>query len=122
MNEIINNVTVHAVVDKQGKWRYQGNVPPADEVIIRQITYGSPSDTISVYLIHSNINNGIIGSAIKNYGFVSNPGTRIQLRNPLPNYLEFQLLAPTYPTGSPVAPDVADDMVTISMDFIKYVR
>jgi hypothetical protein len=122
MNEIINNVTVHALVDKFGKWRYQGNVPPADEVVIRQITYATQDDTVALYLIHSNINNDVIGSTLKDVGFVSNPGTRIQLRNPLPNYLEFQLLAPSYPTGTPVAPDVEDDMITISMDFIKYVR
>ena len=114
----ITNVFVWAQFsDASGKFVYNGVVPTADEVIVRQITFSSDDVNGGFYVIHSNLNNGVIGICTNTDGFVSNPQTRIPLRNH-PTHLEFQLLAPT--ANQPQAPGGrATDFIGLSLDFIQ---
>lgn len=118
--EYIQNVTAFATLDSTGGFSIQGGFPTnPDEVVIRQVTYDSAVADKVLYLIQSNINNGIIGCISNTNGFASNPGTRIQTRNPLSNVLTFTLMLgnkPVIPAGSAVELD----QITICMDFIKY--
>jgi hypothetical protein len=115
----ITNITVYNLflAGNDGQIRYQGALPDADEIVIRQITFASESPARGIYLIQSNINNGIIGvcSAASSIG---NPGTTIKPHTPLPNYLTFQLMMPESPPYSATMPP--GDFISISMDFIKY--
>jgi len=115
--EYIQNVTAFAFLDQRGEFSMQGGFPTnPDEVVIRQVTYDSADAAKVLYLIHSNINNSIIGCIGNTNGFASNPGTRIQTKNPLPNVLTFKIMLGLVPAG--VA--VEFDQITICMDFIKY--
>jgi len=118
--DYIVNVTAFAILDVQGEFSIQGGFPTnPDEVVIRQVTYDSDDATKVLYLIHSNINNGIIGCIGNTNGFASNPGTRIQTRNPLSNVLTFKMMLGTTPSV-PANSAVDLDQITICMDFIKY--
>ena len=115
----ITNVTAAAIINATGAWTIQGGFPTVvDEVVIRQITYASPGVSIELYLVHSNIGQQIIGTVANTPGFNTTPGTRIILRNPLPNVLSFQLMHP----DSPPIPVItaSGDAISISMDFIRY--
>jgi len=116
----IQNVTAFAILDDKGEFSIQGGFPTnPDEVVIRQITYDSADAEKVLYLIHSNINNGVIGCVGNTNGFASNPGTRIQTRNPLSNVLTFKMLLGTVPPV-PAGAAVELDQITICMDFIKW--
>ena len=119
--ENITNVTASAVLDATGAFAFYGNIPPADEVVIRQITYCSDAVAKYAYLVRSSF--GIVGTVVNTTQFVSNPGTRIRVREQLFAPLQFQLLLPAG-AGGVNAPTNASsdigDMISISMDFIKY--
>ena len=118
--EYIQNVTVFVTLNSTDEFSIQGGFPTnPDEVVIRQITYGHTAGANEMILIHSNLNNGIIGVIGGINGFMSNPGTRIQTRNPITNVLTFRLMtAVTPPTPAGAVVDL--DQICISMDFIKY--
>jgi hypothetical protein len=119
--ESIVNVTTVAVLDATGQWTYNsGAIADADEVVIRQITGNSTLAFKTIYLIKSSLNNynGFIGCVGNIPGFVSNPGTRIQLRTPVGNSINFQVFIPTDPPAPTTG--AATAMVAINMDFIKY--
>ena len=118
--EYIANVTAFAIFNDQGEFSIQGGFPTnPDEVVIRQVTYDSADPDKVLYLIQSNINNGIIGCIGNTNGFASNPGTRIQTRNPLSNVLTFKMMLGTSPP-MPAGAAVEFDQISICMDFIKY--
>jgi len=117
--DYIQNVTAFGIFDAKGEFSIQGGFPTnPDEVVIRSITYspgvGSP---YSMLLVQSNLAPviGVVGSG----AFNSNPGTRIQTRNPLPNVLTFKMMKPTTPPV-PAAADTKFHEICIAMDFIKY--
>ena len=114
----IVNITTAAILDATGQWTYGGSVPIADEVVIRQITYSSTNALATIFSIRSDLSNNVIASVCAIKGFTSNPNTRIQLRTPPGNYINFQLLLPT--GASTVL--AATDYISINMDFIKYRR
>ena len=115
----ITNVTEVAIINATGAFVIQGGFPTVvDEVVIRQITYASPGVSIELYLVQSNIGNQIIGTVANMPGFNTTPGTRIILRNPLPNVLSFQLMHPDS-TPTPVI-TATGDAISISMDFIRF--
>ena len=118
--DYIVNVQAFATLGGTDEFTLQGGFPTnPDEVVIRQITYGHSVPNGEMILIHSNLNNGIIGVIGGINGFMSNPGTRIQTRNPITNVLTFRLMtAVTPPTPAGAAVDL--DQICISMDFIKY--
>ena len=117
--ESIVNVTAYALLDGTGAWTQNVSLP-ADECVVRQISYATGAAK-GLYLIFSNIKNDFIGSITTNAtGSVSNPGTRIQLRNPLPNALTFQLMHPITIGSLTPATDTSGDFISINMDFIKY--
>ena len=117
----IINVNAYAVLDATGTFSVINGFPiNPDEVVIRSITYNSSSATKSLLLIQSNIGiPGILGSVVNNPGFLTDPGTRIKIYNPLPSVLQFGLyvaaLAPI-----PVGAATLGDQICISMDFITY--
>ena len=118
--EYIQNVIAYATIDDTGKFSIQGGFPTnPDEVVIRQITYDSDDAQKVLYLIHSNLSNGIIACVGNINGFVSNPGTRIQTRNPVSNVLTFELFLANKPL-IPIADGAELDQICISMDFIKW--
>ena len=118
--DYIVNVQAFAILDETGGFSIQGGFPTnPDEVVIRQITYATGVPASFLFLVQSSLNNGIIGCVGGNNGFTSNPGTRIQTRNPLSNVLTFKLMTPTTPP-SPAGDDVDLNQICISMDFIKY--
>ena len=120
--EYIQNVTAFATLNSTDEFSIQGGFPTnPDEVVIRQITYGHTAGNNEMILIHSNLNNGIIGVIGGINGFMSNPGTRIQTRNPITNVLTFKLMSAVTPP-TPIGAAVDLDQICISMDFIKYVR
>ena len=114
----IINVNAYATLDATGTFNVSGGFPNyPDEVIIRSITYNSSSATKVLLLVSSNIGiPGILGSVVNNPGFLTDPGTRIKIFNPLPNMLQFSLLT------SALAPYLlaTGDQICISMDFICY--
>lgn len=119
--DYIVNVQAYVSLGGTDEFSIQGGFPiNPDEVVIRQITYApSAVGTPNMVLIHSNISNGITGAICRINGFTSNPGTRIQTRNPLSNVLTFRLMTPTTPPA-PAGNMVDMDSICISMDFIKY--
>jgi len=117
--EYMANVTAFAELTQDGKFSIQGGFPTnPDEVMIRQITYESDDAAKLLYLVHSNIGNQYIGCIANTSGFVTNPHTRIQTRNPLPNVLTFKLFLVSTPAMD--ASPTPGDVITIHMDFIKY--
>lgn len=113
--EYVTNVTTSASLDATGQWTL-GQLPFADEVVIRQITYSSSNAIKPIFSIWSNLgNNGILASVCACPGFTSNPGTRIQLRNPPQAQTTFQMML-----GTAIATSSSGDFVAINMDFIKY--
>ena len=112
----IVNITTAAILDTTGQWTYSGGIPIADEVVIRQVTYSSTNAFAPVYMIRSDLSNNNIASVCAMKGFTSNPNTRIQLRSPPGNYINFQILLTTgaSTTGASL------DFVSINLDFIKY--
>jgi len=119
--EYIQNFTAFAILDSTGEFSVQGGFPTnPDEVVIRQITYTYGFGTgCGMVLIHSNLSNQIIASAIGSDQFSSNPGTRIQTRNPIPSMLTFRVEFPTIPP-LPAVNDVDKHEIMIHMDFIKW--
>jgi hypothetical protein len=118
--EYIANVQAYVTLNGTDEFSIQGGFPTnPDEVVIRQITYGHSAGASEMLLIHSNINHGLIGAIGGINGFMSNPGTRIQTRNPLSNVLTFKLMSATFPP-MPAGAAVDLDQICISMDFIKY--
>ena len=120
--DYIQNVTAFATFGQGAtKFSIQGGFPTnPDEVVIRQITYGHTAGAGEMLLIHSNLTNGIIACIGGINGFTSNPGTRIQTRNPISNVLTFTIMDATTPS-TPVDPAVVDlDQICIAMDFIRY--
>lgn len=115
--ESITNVVSYAILVND-KWTYTGNFPPSpDEIVIRQITYSSEKADPRILLVNSSV--GLLGSIVAVPSYVSNPGTRIKVRNPISNPLEFWLSIPTQGSMMPAA-NVDDDYIAIHMDFIKY--
>ena len=117
--EYIQNFTAFGIFDKTGEFSIQGGFPiNPDEVVIRSVAY-SPGlgAAYSMLLVQSNLSPllCVVGSG----EFCSNPGTRIQTRNPLPNILTFKMMKPTTPIV-PALDDVEMHEICISMDFIKY--
>ena len=114
----IINVNAYATLDATGTFSVTSGFPNhPDEVVIRSITYNSSAVTKALLLISSNIGiPGILGSVVNNPGFLTDPGTRIKIFNPLPNMLQFSLLT------SALAPYLlaTGDQICISMDFICY--
>ncbi len=92
-----------------------------NEVVVKSITWnGKPTDTF-LYLLWSNINNGIIGSFSGACITTQTPGTRIKIHNPLPNVLTFRLM---HPRKTDNVPPTFDDEVmgdiAICLDLITY--
>ena len=117
--DYITNVTAFAELTSDGDFSIQGGFPTnPDEVVIRQITYHGDDAAKMLYLLHSNIGNQFIGCVSNTSGFVTNPVTRIQTRNPLPNVLTFKLFLATSPVLN--ASPTPGDQICICMDFIKY--
>ena len=117
--DTITNVVSCAVLDSNAQWTYNGSYMPCpDEIIVRQISYWSNDPAPQLLLIKSNL--GILGSIVT-ATFSSNPGTRIQTRDPISGQLTFQLFVPTANSLFP-AVVVPGDMIAIHMDFIKYRR
>ena len=114
----IINVNAYAVLDATGTFSVTSGFPISpNEVVIRSITYNSSSATKVLLLVSSNIGiPGILGSCVNNPGFLTDPGTRIQIFNPLPTVLQFSLLT------AALAPYLlaTGDQICISMDFISY--
>ena len=118
--DYIVNVQAYATLVGTDEFTLQGGFPTnPDEVVIRQITYGHSVPNGEMILIHSNLNNGIIGAIGGINGFTSNPGTRILTRNPITNVLTFKLMT-TFNPPMPAGAAVDLDQICISMDFIKY--
>ena len=118
--DYIQNVQAHATLGNTDEFTIHGGFPTnPDEVVIRQITYGHSAGANELILIYSNLSNSIIGAIGGINGFTSNPGTRIQTRNPLSNVLTFKLMSATTPP-EPIGAAVHLDQICISMDFIKY--
>ena len=118
--DYIQNLTAYATLDGTDEFSIQGGFPTnPDEVVIRQITYGHSAGANEMLLIHSNLTNGIIACIGGINGFTSNPGTRIQTRNPVSNVLTFKLMSATTP-ATPAGNAVDLDQICISMDFIRY--
>ena len=116
----ITNIFVWAQFsDDTGKFVYNGAVPTADEVVVRQINYSGTDGAavIGIYAVHSNLNDGVIGLCSNLEGYVSNPQTRIQLRN-CPTNLEFQLFQTTMDNPRKPA-GVAGEFIGLSLDFIQ---
>jgi len=91
--DYIVNVQAFATLGGTDEFTLQGGFPTnPDEVVIRQITYGHSVPNGEMILIHSNLSNGIIGAIGGINGFTSNPGTRIQTRNPITSVLTFKLM------------------------------
>ena len=117
--EYIQNVMAFAELTSEGEFSIQGGFPTnPDEIVIRQITYESDDAVKLLYLVYSNINNQYIGCICNMPGFVTNPGTRIQIRNPIPNVLTFKLFDTTNPVLN--ASPTPGDLISIHMDFIRY--
>ena len=115
--DYIANVTAFTMLGPTGEFSIQGGFPlNPDEIVIRQITYDSADPQKVLYMISSNLTNGVIGCIGNTNGFVSNPGTRIQTRNPIPNVLTFTVLLGSAPAGAAVELD----QISIAMDFIRY--
>ena len=116
----ITNIFVWAqFAHDSGKFVYNGAVPTADEVVVRQINYSGTDGTavIGIYAVHSNLNDGVIGLCSNSEGYVSNPQTRIQLRN-CPTSLEFQVFQTT--KDNPRKPAGEDgEFIGLSLDFIQ---
>ena len=118
--EYIQNVIAYVTLNNTDQFSIQGGFPTnPDELVIRQITYGHSVQHGEMILIHSNLTNGVIGVIGGINGFTSNPGTRIQTRNPVSNILTFTLMSATTP-ATPAGAAVDMDQICISMDFIKY--
>ena len=114
----IFNLTTTVILDETGSWTINGGFPTTpDEIVIRQLTYIGMNPNPAMYSIHSDINHSVIGTVANSSVFIANPQTRIHLKSPLQSQLTFRLLQGT----TPVVIDLAnDDMISISMDFIKY--
>ena len=114
----IINVSAYAILDATGTFSVINGFPiNPDEVIIRSITYNPSAGAKVLLLIQSNIGiPGIIGSCVTNVAFLTDPGTRIKMFNPLPSILQFSLVT------AALAPYIsgAGDQICISMDFITY--
>ena len=119
--EYIQNLTAYAILDNTGEFSIQGGFPTnPDEVIIRSVTYSHGAGAAkAMVLIHCNLANQVIASAIASAQFSSQPGTRIQTRNPISNVLTFKIMAPFTPMVQAFA-DAEYHEICISMDFIKY--
>jgi hypothetical protein len=115
--EYITNVTASAILDTTAQWSYSGQLPAADEMVIRQITYNSSNAFHPIWNVWTNLGSTsqIVGSVCANIGFVSCPGTRIYLRTQ-PSQCEFQLrsVLGLVTTGANL------DFVAINFDLIKY--
>jgi len=118
--EYIQNFTAFGIFDDTGEFSIQGGFPTnPDEVVIRSISYSQGQGIgYSMMLVQSNLSPllCVVGSG----QFCSNPGTRIQTRNPLPNILTLKMMKPTTPPEPTDAGDVELHEICISMDFIKY--
>jgi hypothetical protein len=90
-----------------------------DEIVVRQVTYMATAPKSELWVIKSNL--GLLESVVPTAGFQSDPGTRIQVREPLSGPLTFKLFIPTLQALLP-AVTTAGDMVAIHMDFIRYRR
>lgn len=113
---IITNVLTYAVLTATGEWTMQGSFMPCpDEIVVRQITFSSAAPTNSLLVVQSNL--GMLGSVVTT-NFASNPGTRIQMRNPIAGPLTFKLFVPTQTSLTPATINVGDS-ISIAMDFIK---
>ena len=118
--DYIQNVVAYATLSNTDEFSIQGGFPTnPDEVVIRQITYGHSVQYGEMILTQSNLTNGVIGVIGGINGFTSNPGTRIQTRNPVSNILTFKFMSATTPP-TPAGAAVDLDQICISMDFIKY--
>jgi hypothetical protein len=115
--EYITNVTASTVLDETGVWRYNGHLPDADEIVIRQITYNSTNAFNPIWNIWANLGSTtqIVGTVCASIGFTSCPGTRIHLRTP-PSQCEFQLRS----TMGLTTTGANLDFVAINFDLIKY--
>ena len=117
--EYITNITASAVLDTSGIWTWNmGACPPADECVVRQVTYSSSNAFHPVYQVYSTLTNSAIASVCAIPGFTSCPGTRLQLRTQPQATLTFQILLTT---GASTTGALAD-FVSINLDFIKYRR
>ena len=117
--EYISSITTTAILDATGSWTMTGAPQQPNECVVRQITYAGVSVApFNMYVIQSEIHNGIIGTVCASDSFTSSPQTRIRLYNPLPGTIRFQLLRLTSNGLIPVA--TATDMISINLDFIKY--
>ena len=116
----IVNVSAYAVLETNGEWTYGGSYMTCpDEIVVRQVTYMSVAPKNELWVIKSNL--GLLGSVVPTAGFQSNPGTRIQVREPLSGPLTFKLFVPTLNSLTP-AITTALDMVSVELDFIRYRR
>lgn len=119
--DYITNVTASAIIDSTGQFSISGGFPTlVDEIVVRQVNYCGLNATKFNFLVQSNLKNHTIAAVSNISGFMSNPGTRMIFRNPIPPTITFQLTA----AFAPFAPitSATGDQIVIIMDFIKYLK
>ncbi|MDR3667689.1 MAG: hypothetical protein P4L35_12670 [Ignavibacteriaceae bacterium] len=86
----------------------------AHVAIMRQIAYVSANATKSVYQIRSSISADPLGSLVNTLGWMSNPGTNIEISSPNLTSIEIWLTSASQGISS-----VSGDIISIDIDFMN---
>jgi hypothetical protein len=110
--EYISTITSAATLTSTAEWLCTEQIPIADEVRVRQITYSTALSNNFNFLVRAN--GRVIGS-IPDVTISISPNTRIQLHSHNAQ-LRFQL---QLANGSQAASAIGDS-IAITLEFIKY--